>query len=226
MRITNFDILGYNFPHWKTQNGIFNLLMNGYKPKTIVLQDKKVLNIPTSKYRITPQDEYLLRPKLICDVLGLNYVIHDHDAYNPTADYAVILGARILSKEVISKYKAILNIHPGVLPGNRGLDNLKWSIVNNLPIGVTAHFIDHRIDMGQIIKTENIRLEKTDSIRDAYIKQRNLEQKVLIDVMNMTEIKTTLCEFSPKFSAVDNHTDSTINYLFEKYKSENSHFIF
>ena len=218
-RITTFDIFGYNFPHWKTQNGIFNLLMNGYKPNTIVLQDKKQLNIPHSEYRITPQDEYLLQPKLICEVLGLNYIVQDHDSFIPTADYAIILGARILKKETVKKYKGILNLHPGILPGNRGLDNLKHSVIRNLPIGVTAHFIDQRIDMGRIIKTECVRIDTADSLRDVYLKQRNLEQKLLIDVMKMGNITTKDCLFTEKFTAIDSYNDSVINELFEDYKT-------
>ena len=65
-------------------------------------------------------------------------------------DLGVILGARILKKEIINAFKiGIINMHPGILPENRGLDNIKWSVVKNLPIGVTSHFIDPRIDMGE-----------------------------------------------------------------------------
>ena len=47
-------------------------------------------------------------------------------------DIGIILGARILSKQIIDAFSiGIVNLHPGILPENRGLDNVKWSIINS-----------------------------------------------------------------------------------------------
>lgn len=222
-----FDIFGYNFPHWKTQQGLLNLCANGVKINTVVLQDRKVLNVPESKYKFTPTHEYIQDPKSVCNALGLKYTVCDHDSYNKfedlpfsDAEYAIILGARILKPETVKKYKGIINIHPGILPGNRGLDNLKWCFINNLPVGVTAHFIDHRIDMGSIIMTENVKLSANDTIESVYLKQRNLEQKVLIyalKLIDQPDYKLTHCEFSTKFSAVPDYIDKHIKTYFYEY---------
>ena len=32
----NIGVFAYNFPHWKTQEGIHNLVLAGYKPKIIM----------------------------------------------------------------------------------------------------------------------------------------------------------------------------------------------
>ena len=41
-------------------------------------------------------------------------------------DLGIILGSRII-KNIINKFKiGILNMHPGILPYNRGLDTHKW----------------------------------------------------------------------------------------------------
>lgn len=204
MRLTVF---GYNFPHLKTQNGLFNLFLNGYVPDMVILQDKKPLSFRQSDYRITPTNEYLTHPEVICKRLNIPFVVCDHDSYPVGGGIGVILGARILKNETIKKYDGILNIHPGILPGNRGLDNLKWSLIKNLPIGVTAHFIDYRIDMGRRILTETLTPNKGDSIRDIYIIQRSLEQKVLIDAMRLIKegLRPGDCapiEHSEKFDAV------------------------
>jgi folate-dependent phosphoribosylglycinamide formyltransferase PurN len=143
----------------------------------------------------------------------------DHNDYEGSKNLGVILGARILSKEIIERMpKGILNIHPGILPGNRGLDNLKHSIAKRLPIGVTAHLIDSRIDMGIILDTKIVPIFKDDTIRDVFIRQRGYEQKLLIEVLKADKWNGKLCQHSEKFSAVDEATDTNIHYLFNTYK--------
>jgi len=45
----------------------------------------------------------------------------------------------------------VLNCHPALLPGARGVDTLEWSLIDNLPLGVTAHFAVPAVDAGAII---------------------------------------------------------------------------
>ena len=204
-----FVVFAYNFEHWKTQAGLFNLYMNGFIPDMVILQDKKPLNFRHSEYRITPKYEYLIHPKQICKRLDFKFMVCDHDEYRNdmyyNSEYGVILGARILKEKTIKQFKGIINIHPGILPGNRGLDNLKWSLILGLPVGVTSHFIDHRIDMGLKIMDRQIQIEPGDSIRDLYIKQRNTEQYLLIETMKLLQgcdFKVYEIPYSPKFDAV------------------------
>lgn len=196
------------------------MVCNGFVPDLVILQDKKDLNIPNSDYRITPKGEYLLHPVNVCNMLGIEYVVMDHEDYAGSKDLGVILGARILSKGLIERMeKGVLNIHPGILPGNRGLDNLKHSIAKRLPVGVTAHLIDYRIDMGTIIDTKVVPVYKDDTIRDVYIRQRGYEQQLLIEVLKADKWKGTPCEHSEKFTAVDEATDMNIHHLFNTYKT-------
>lgn len=216
-----FAVFAYNFPHWKTQNGLFNLVMNGFRPSIVILQDKKELNVPQSLYRITPRDEYLIEPLRICRNLELPFCIREHDTVLNVldCDFGVILGARILKQHTIDQFpKGILNIHPGILPGNRGLDNLKHAILKGLPIGVTAHFIDSHIDMGHIVAKTFIPVYPDESIRDLYNRQRNAEQELLIDVMQQFKDygihykQFEKCGPSEKFGIVEPSKDYEFNY--------------
>ena len=212
-------VFGYNFHHWKTQTGLLNMVVNGFVPDLVILQDKKQLNIPHSDYQITPKNEYLLEPSEICKTLGIDYVVMDHEDYEGSEKLGVILGARILSRGLLERMQmGVLNIHPGILPGNRGLDNLKHSIAKRLPIGVTAHLIDYRIDMGIIISTKQIPIYKDDSIRDVYNRQRNYEQQLLIEVLKDDNFTGIPCTYSDKFSIVSQDTDINIHSLFATYK--------
>jgi len=42
-------VFGYNFKHSKTQNGIINLILSGFKPEYVILQNWKKLNVYTAK---------------------------------------------------------------------------------------------------------------------------------------------------------------------------------
>ena len=212
-------VFGYNFPHWKTEVGLISMVTNGFAPDLVVLQNKKHLTVPYSDYRISPKDEYLLHPVNVCNTLGLDYVVMDHDDFEGSKELGIILGARILSKAVIERMpRGILNIHPGILPGNRGLDNLKHSIAKRLPVGVTAHLIDHRIDMGVILDTKVVPVFADDTLRDVFIRQRGYEQKLLIEVLKADKWEGVPCPHSEKFTAVDEATDMNIHYLFNTYK--------
>lgn len=210
-----FAVLAYNFHHWKTQNGLINLVCNGFTPSVVILQNKKQLNVPTSKYRITPDFEYLQDPKELCKVLGLKFKILDHDKIvNETCDLAVILGARILPQRTIDQFpKGILNIHPGILPGNRGLDNLKWSLIKGLPIGCTAHLIDSRVDMGYIVCKAVMNRKPDETIRELHLRQRGVEQQLLLKAMSFIAsmgtdfLKLHPVSYSEKFSAVPDELD-------------------
>ena len=45
-------IFAYNFEHWKTQQGIINLCMAGYKPSIIFAADPVELSFYKSKIKI------------------------------------------------------------------------------------------------------------------------------------------------------------------------------
>lgn len=217
-----FDILGYNFAHWKTNNGIINLMINGFIPNHVILQDKKELNFRQSKYRISPICKEAINPKDLCKLFDLTFFVKNHNEWEPRNEFAIILGARILSKALIERYpKGILNIHPGILPGNRGLDNLKWSIINNLPIGITAHWIDEKIDMGRIIKKVIVPIYNDDTIRDVFIRSRQMEIDLLIDVMKDLNFEGEQCQLSKKFDCVPDELDNNIEQYWIEYKKNN-----
>ncbi len=60
-----------------------------------------------------------------------------------------IWGYKIFKKDFIKKFKNNLNLHPSYLPYNRGRDPYYFSIINNTPIGICIHQMDHTIDGGK-----------------------------------------------------------------------------
>jgi len=223
----NFDIFAYNFPHWKTHEGLRVIDCLGLKPKTVILAPKKVLNIPQSKRRLTPDAEYHPHPQGTLKQMGWDYVVQPHEQERKTeADFAVILGARILPKKIIDQYPyGIVNIHPGILPGNRGLDNLKWAIVHKLPIGATAHFIDSKIDMGRKIAFCRANIKRGTNLFNVYEKLREAELSALlvaISLIMQSGLRPNDCPpipYTPKYSALPDYLDENLPDYWEAYKA-------
>jgi phosphoribosylglycinamide formyltransferase-1 len=72
---------------------------------------------------------------------------------------------KILSKSFINDFKGkILNIHPSLLPKYKGLNTHQRAIRNKDKYsGCTVHFVNSRLDSGEIIKQKKVRIQKLDT---------------------------------------------------------------
>lgn len=58
----------------------------------------------------------------------------------------------IIPQNVIEAFEiGIFNLHPSLLPINRGANPIMWAILDNQPQGVTLHKVDNSIDTGPIV---------------------------------------------------------------------------
>ena len=185
----------YDFPHFKSQQGIFNLVVNGIKPFALFAQEKKQLNVGRSAIRISPGWLAVNHPRHISKALGLDYMVNDHDSeYVERAirgfrlDLGIVLGARILKKHIIDAFKiGVLNMHPGIRPVNRGLDNIKWAVLDGIKQGVTGHLIDHRVDMGEVISIREVPVHYNDSLMDIHLRVQDMEQLMMVSIIKRYE---------------------------------------
>jgi len=85
-------------------------------------------------------------------------------------DLGVVFGTKILKKKTIGYFPdGLINIHRGIIDKYRGLDSDLWSIYhkdNN--IGTTIHFINEKIDLGDVIQTKKINYKNIDLFNVRY----------------------------------------------------------
>lgn len=76
----------------------------------------------------------------------------------------------ILSKEIISLFKyGILNAHAGDLPRYRGNASTNWAIIKGeKKIGLTIHFMNEKLDAGNMIKKVFFKIDDHTTIGDVY----------------------------------------------------------
>ena len=234
----NIGVFAYNFPHWKTQEGIHNLVLSGYKPKIIMAADPVELNLPKSKIRTTPKDLYLTHPKKIARRYQIDYEVVIHNSQETSdlvreydLDVGVILGARILKPIAFQNFSiGVLNMHPGILPENRGLNTLKWAIVDDIPQGVTTHLIDSKIDRGLLIQKQEIDIYKDDTLLDLNLRIQHLEQKLMVSSLaplrklhkwgGMSHIKFQELGKGKYHSSISKEVEVDLHSKFEDYKNK------
>jgi phosphoribosylglycinamide formyltransferase-1 len=172
----------YDFPHGKSSHGLLWLKSHGFHDVVCVATPFKVLNIPKSKTRVTPKIK-ALHPQDVARSFNYEYIQCDHDdldiSQHLNGDIGVVLGARRIKPHALCSIP-IINMHPGVLPDNRGLDNLKWAIQDGIPQGVTTHFIDDQLDRGRLINVEIVDVFKDDTLLDIFIRTQTVELSEMI----------------------------------------------
>lgn len=64
----------------------------------------------------------------------------------------------------------VVNIHNSFLPWNRGASPNIWSIVDGTPRGVTMHYIDEKLDKGEIIVQRIVPIADNETLKSGYDK--------------------------------------------------------
>ena len=112
-----------------------------------------------------PEENVFLGP-----TLQNTSIIRHIQALNPDVILSVFFGY-ILKPEVIKiPRKGCINLHPALLPFNRGQYPNVWSIIDGTPSGVTIHYIDEGIDTGEIIAQKEVLVEIIDTGQTLYLK--------------------------------------------------------
>ena len=190
-------VITYDTPHRKTQDVLHQLKAKGYK-------HVKVYALPFIKRENNFKPIYKHRPSKAIDIQLVDYLKHfKYDLINchsnnlnnlfteDKPDFILISGAGLLPSDLVINHK-IINAHPGILPKTRGLDSLKWAIVNEVEIGVTTHFIDQEADAGFLIQQEFVPVFSNDTFHSVAQRQYEMEIEMLV---NSIELIPNIKEF-------------------------------
>lgn len=95
--------------------------------------------------------------------------------------YVLQCGAWLLPKSFIAQVPPVLNLHPGILPGIRGLDPVFWALYycHEEWLGSTLHLIDAGIDTGKPLLRLRLKRRSGDSMVDLIERQIDLESELL-----------------------------------------------
>jgi folate-dependent phosphoribosylglycinamide formyltransferase PurN len=70
-----------------------------------------------------------------------------------TPDLIIFTGGNILRRQVLEVPRlGVLNVHLGLLPEIRGMSSPEWSLLKQVPVGITIHYMDAGIDTGPVLR--------------------------------------------------------------------------
>jgi phosphoribosylglycinamide formyltransferase-1 len=184
----------YTFGTRKTQEGLAKLALYGFLPSLMLAAPPVEFTFYRSA-RIAPRGLSAESPKALARYYGIRYIETPHNDGGCGAmlrhceiDAGVILGARILKQPTIDAVRyGIINLHPGQLPENRGLDNIKWAILEGLPQVATAHYIDAAIDRGRFLCERRVSVFRDDTLLDLHFRVQDAERDVMIRALQIVE---------------------------------------
>ena len=182
-------ILTYNIPHRKTYDTLCLLKVSGYDDVTVFalpLHYKKTFT-PLIEHR--PKCSNDIPPLELCRRFGYEY--SENFETLPENTKILICGAGMIAQDKIDRYR-IINAHPGFLPNVRGLDALKWAILENQPIGVTTHRLSDEVDSGLLIDRRLVPVFPGDTFHSVAQRQYELEISMLVEAVEKIETATEI----------------------------------
>ena len=96
---------------------------------------------------------------------------------------------QILSNEFINKWmERIINIHPSYLPAFKGLNAQAQAINSHATYsGCTVHFVNEKIDGGEIIEQQSIPINNDDTIFSLYKKAFCIAPYLIVKALETLE---------------------------------------
>jgi phosphoribosylglycinamide formyltransferase-1 len=186
-------VFTYDAPHRKTQDVIARFLFSGVEPSSIHLLGYPWVERKKRRYLYAhrpaedgwgatplgnePAGVWAKRLNIKYETVAADAMFGRLTAMEP--EVVVVAGAGLIAKPIVDTFK-VLNVHPGLLPRSRGLDILKWTILNMDPVGVTAHLCDDRPDLGWLIESVDVPVYRNDTFHSLAMRQYEMELDLLV----------------------------------------------
>ncbi|WP_238784157.1 methionyl-tRNA formyltransferase [Blattabacterium cuenoti] len=132
------------------------------------------------------------------------------------ADIQIVVSFRMLPKEVWNFPKmGSVNLHASLLPQYRGAAPIHWAIINGEnKTGLTTFFIKDKIDSGEIILQEKIKIRKEETSGELEKRLKIMSTPILIKTLeniinhkikpiSQNRIHSSLLKYAPKISTQD-----------------------
>lgn len=120
------------------------------------------------------QPEKLKNPEFLDELKSLN------------ADAFVVVAFRMLPKEIWQiPAKGTFNLHASLLPQYRGAAPINWAVINGeAETGVTTFLIDEKIDTGNILLKEKVKILPEDNAGSLHDKLAETGKKLIIKTLD------------------------------------------
>lgn len=155
-----------------------------------ISKEKNILFFTISEFRVSSEIEKVLR----------------------SCDLGISMGNGYIPKKFFSLFSfGMINIHHEVLPDYPGGQSIVWPLIKNSSMtGFTIHFVNSKIDHGEIIVVEKRSIEFMYSLSDTV--RHNYRQSLRLSVKRLLRLLLT-----PVQSWKRTTNDSALNYSTPKF---------
>jgi hypothetical protein len=107
-------------------------------------------------------------------------------AWQPDLVLSIYLNQLIKRELIALPTQGTLNIHPALLPRNRGLWPYFWVIANGeQETGVTIHWVDQKFDTGDLLLQEKLAVEPGDTLTSLQYKSAAIGADMLVEAVRL-----------------------------------------
>jgi phosphoribosylglycinamide formyltransferase-1 len=191
-------LLTYDAPHRKTQDVAWRMLAAGRKFRVIAVpwEERKPRRF---LYAHRPAEmgwpcEPIGDPVPFFEAFDVDYQVCSKgwlfEVLLGIDPELIVVGGAGIIQDCIVKGFDVLNVHPGFIPQCRGLDALKWAIVEGKEVGVTAHICDEYADLGWRICEAAVPVFQSDTFHSFAMRQYEMELSLINKAIDALRGKT------------------------------------
>ena len=105
------------------------------------------------------------------------------------ADLFVVVAFRILPREVFTiPSKGSFNLHGSLLPKYRGAAPIQWALIKGeTETGVTTFMLEDKVDTGNILLQEKIKIDEEDDFGTLHDKMSLVGAEIVLQTVNLIE---------------------------------------
>ncbi len=108
--------------------------------------------------------------------------------WQPDLIISVYLNQLIKKKIIQMAPQGVINVHPALLPRNRGLFPYFWALANSdAETGVTVHWVAPKFDTGEILVQRALPIEADDTVISLARKSADLGADLLVEAVKRIE---------------------------------------
>lgn len=210
-------IIAYREPHRKSYDVITRAKALGYNVIVFAwpMNYQKVFK-PIWEHR--PRISTTIDTMELCNNLGVDWLVDSNGAMS-YCNCILVAGGGIVDPELVRAHK-IINAHPGYLPYARGLDALKWSILNGYPIAVTTHYLGDEIDSGAIIAQRIVPIYFEDTFHSLAQRVYDMEIDMLFKAIGREASEYIEDTSYPVRKRMPHHQELRMMEAFERLRSK------
>lgn len=199
--------------------GILKMLIEEYDVIAVVTQPdrpvgrKKILTPPPVKTVAIEHNIPVYQPEKLKDSSELEEIINLKPDIIVTAAFGQLLPKALLEAP---KYKAI-NVHASLLPKYRGGAPIHYAVMNGeAKTGVTIMYMAEKLDAGDIISQDEIKIKENDTVGDVHdqlsVLGTDLLKRTLPTIFNGTNERIEQDETKVSFASNISREDEKIDW--------------